>query len=164
MSNNTASSRQPVLAANWKMFKTAAETVEFFGGFKPLVEDAAHCEIVIAPPFPALSAAVDAARGSNIKIGAQNLYWEDEGAFTGEVSAPMIAAAGCTHVILGHSERRRYFGETDETVNKRVFSALGAGLTPIVCVGESLEDREQQRTESVLAWSFRPHRRFTRRA
>ena len=154
MSNNTAFSRQPVFAANWKMFKTAAETVEFFGGFKPLVEDAAHCEIVIAPPFPALSAAVDAARGSNIKIGAQNLYWEDEGAFTGEVSGPMIAAAGCTHVILGHSERRRYFGETDETVNKRVFSALGAGLTPIVCVGESLEDREQQRTESVLARQF----------
>ena len=110
MLDSTASLRQPVLAGNWKMFKTVAETVEFFGGFKPLVKDAAHCEIVIAPPFPALSAAVDAVEGSNIKIGAQNLHWEEEGAFTGEVSAPMIAAAGCTHVIVGHSERRQYFG------------------------------------------------------
>ena len=154
MSGNVESLRQPVLAGNWKMFKTTAETVEFFGGFKPLVEDVTHCEIVIAPPFPALSAAVDAVRGTNIKIGAQNLYWKDEGAFTGEVSGPMIAATGCTHVIVGHSERRQYFGETDETVNKRVSSALGAGLTPIVCVGESLEDREQERTESVLARQF----------
>jgi triosephosphate isomerase len=154
LSDNVESPRQPVLAGNWKMFKTTAETVEFFGGFKPLVEDATHCEIVIAPPFPALSAAVDAVRGTNIKIGAQNLYWKDEGAFTGEVSGPMIAATGCTHVIVGHSERRQYFGETDETVNKRVSSALGAGLTPIVCVGESLEDREQERTESVLARQF----------
>ncbi len=154
MSGNVEPPRQPVLAGNWKMFKTAAETVQFFGGFKALVENVTHCEIVIAPPFPALSAAVEAVEGTNIKIGAQNLYWKDEGAFTGEVSGPMIAAIGCSHVIVGHSERRQYFGEIDETVNKRVFSALGAGLTPIVCVGESLQDREGERTESVLAGQF----------
>jgi triosephosphate isomerase len=145
-----ANSRKPVIAGNWKMYKTVAQTVRFFDEFKPLVRNAAHCEIVICPTFPALGAAVETARGSNVQIGAQNLHWEDEGAFTGEVSGPMIRAAGCSHVLIGHSERRQYFGETDATVNKRLFAALKAGLTPIVCVGETLDQRESAQTEAVL--------------
>lgn len=146
--------RKPVIAGNWKMFKTVEETVRYFDELKPLVTDADHCEIVICAPFPALTAAVETVRGSNIQIGAQNVFWENEGAFTGEVSAPMIKAAGCTHVIIGHSERRQYFGETDETVFKRTGAALAADLTPIVCVGETLEEREGERTEEVLAKQF----------
>jgi len=133
------------------MFKTVAETVEYFEAFKPLVADASGREIVICAPFPSLTAAVGAVSGANIQIGAQNLHWEKEGAFTGEVSAGMLVGAGCTHVCVGHSERRQYFGETDETVNKRTKAALEAGLTPIVCVGETLEEREGGRTEDVLA-------------
>jgi triosephosphate isomerase len=144
------SKRIPVIAGNWKMYKTVGETVEFFEKFKPLIAAASHCEIVIAPPFPALPAAVEAARGSNIRIGGQNLYWEKEGAFTGEVSGAMLAGAGCTHVIVGHSERRQYFGETETTVSRRLLAALAAGLTPIVCVGERLEQRQAGRTEAVL--------------
>jgi len=142
--------RKPVIAGNWKMYKTVAETVRFFDEFKPLVRGASHAEIVICPAFPALAAAVETARGSNIQIGAQNLHWEDEGAFTGEVSAPMIRTAGCSHVIVGHSERRQLFGETDVTVNRRLFAALKAGLTPIACVGETLEQRDGGQTESIL--------------
>jgi len=138
------------MAGNWKMYKTPAETRAFFEAFRPLVAAASHCEIVICPPFPDLAAAVDTARGTSIQVGAQNLYWAKEGAFTGEVSGPMIRAAGATHVIVGHSERRQYFGETDETVLKRTIAALDAGLTPIVCVGELLEQREAGRTEAVL--------------
>ncbi len=145
-----ANARKPVIAGNWKMFKTVAETVRFFDEFKPLVQGASHCEIVICPTFPALAAATEAVRGSNVQIGAQNLHWENEGAFTGEVSAPMIVAAGCSHVIIGHSERRQFFGETDQTVNQRLFAALKAGLTPIVCVGETLDQREGGKTEAVL--------------
>ena len=145
-----ANSRKPVIAGNWKMYKTVAETVRFFDEFKPLVRTALHCEIVVCPTFPALAAAVETARGSNIQVGAQNLHWEDEGAFTGEISGPMIRAAGCTHVIIGHSERRQFFGETDATVNKRLFAALRSGLTPIVCVGETLDQREESQTEAVL--------------
>jgi triosephosphate isomerase len=144
-----------MIAGNWKMFKSIAETVQFFDEFKPLVRQAAHCEIVVAPAFPALSAAVETARGTSIAIAAQNLHWEKEGAFTGEVSGPMIAAAGCTHVIIGHSERRQFFGETEETVSKRLRAALEAGLTPIVCVGETLEQREAGRTNAVLQQQFR---------
>ncbi len=106
---------------------------------------------MICPPFTNLHAAVDAAKGSRIQIGAQNCFWEKEGAYTGEVAAPMVKAAGCSHVIIGHSERRQYFGETDETVLKRTVAALGAGLTPIVCVGERLEEREGGRTADVLS-------------
>jgi len=142
--------RKPVMAGNWKMYKTPAETRAFFEAFRPLVAAAGHCEIVICPPFPDLPAAVDSARGTSIQVGAQNLYWAKEGAFTGEVSGPMIKAAGATHVIVGHSERRQYFGETDETVLKRTIAALDASLTPIVCVGEQLEQREAGRTEAVL--------------
>jgi triosephosphate isomerase len=132
------------------MYKTVAQTVQFFDEFKPLVRGASHCEIVICPTFPALAAAVETARGSDIHIGAQNLHWENEGAFTGEVSGPMIAAAGCSHVLVGHSERRQFFSETDATVNKRLFAALKAGLTPIACVGETLAERDGGKTEAVL--------------
>jgi len=148
------SKRKPVIAGNWKMFKTIAETVEYFEALKPLVAEADHCEIVVAPPFPSLGAAVEAAKGSSIQVGAQNLHWEKEGAFTGEVSAPMIRAAGCSHVIIGHSERRQYFGETGETVNKKTAAALDAGLTPIVCVGELLDEREAGRTQAVVEKQF----------
>ena len=133
------------------MFKTVQETVRFLDELKPLVSGAAGREIVICPPFPALAAASEAVRGTAIRIGAQNLHWEAEGAFTGEVSAAMIAACGCNYVIIGHSERRQYFGETDATVAKRIDAALGANLTPIVCIGETLEEREAGRTEQVLA-------------
>ncbi len=133
------------------MFKTVEETVRYFDELKPLVGGADHCEIVICAPFPSLTAAVETVRGTSIRIGAQNLHWESEGAFTGEVSAAMIVGAGCSHVVVGHSERRQYFGETDATVSKRAEAALEAGLTPIVCVGETLEERESDRTEQVLA-------------
>jgi triosephosphate isomerase len=138
------------MAGNWKMYKTPVETCAFFEKFRPLVMSAEHCEIVICPPFTNLPAAVEASRGSRIQVGAQNLYWMKEGAFTGEVSGPMIRATGATHVIVGHSERRQYFGETDETVLKKTVAALDAGLTPIVCVGELLEHRESGKTEAVL--------------
>jgi triosephosphate isomerase len=138
------------MAGNWKMYKTPSETRAFFEVFRPLVAEAKHCEIVICPPFSDLAAAVEAAKGSNIQVGAQNLYWAKEGAFTGEVSGPMIRAAGASHVIIGHSERRQFFGETDETVLKKTVAALDAGLWPIVCVGELLEHRESGNTEAVL--------------
>ena len=146
--------RRPVIAGNWKMFKTQAETRAFFDAFKPLVAASTHCEIVIAPPFTALAAAVEAARGSAISISAQDLHWEKEGAFTGEVSSRMLVEAGCRHVIIGHSERRQYFGETDATVNKKVKTALAAELTPIVCVGELLAEREAGDTQQVLERQF----------
>jgi triosephosphate isomerase len=142
------------MAGNWKMYKTPAETTSFFEKFRPLVERSEHCEIVICPPFTNLAAAVAAAQGTRIQIGAQNLYWAKEGAFTGEISAPMIRASGCTHVIVGHSERRQYFGETDETVIKRTVAAFESGLAPIVCVGEGLEQRESGQTEAVLVQQF----------
>src|SRR5579859_4084769 len=132
------------------MYKTAAETTSFFEKFCPLVERSEHCEIAICPPFPNLPAAVAAAQGTRVAVGAQNMFWAKEGAFTGEVSAAMLKAAGCSHVIIGHSERRQYFGETNETVLKKTLAALDAGLTPIVCVGETLEHREAGQTENVL--------------
>ncbi len=143
------------MAGNWKMYKTPAETTRFFEKFKPLVALSEHCEMVICPPFPCLPAAVAASAGTRIGVGAQNLYWAREGAFTGEVSGAMIQAAGCSHVIIGHSERRQYFGETDATVLKRTQAALEHGLTPIVCVGELLEERESGRTNAVLQTQFR---------
>lgn len=145
-----ATTRTPVLAGNWKMYKTMAETVVYLNEFKILTQYAEGCEIVIAPPFPALAAAAEAVQGSRVRIAAQNLHWEKEGAFTGEVSAPMLRAAGCSDVIIGHSERRQYFGETDETVNRRVRAALEGGLRPIVCVGETLAEREAGQTTDVL--------------
>jgi triosephosphate isomerase (TIM) len=146
--------RKPVMAANWKMHKTPAGTMAFFERFRPLVENSGHCEIVVCPSFLSLAVAVEAAKSSPIRIGAQNVAWAKEGPFTGEVSAPMIRAAGATHVIVGHSERRQYFCETDETVLRRTQAALESGLSPIVCVGEYLEDRERNRTEEVLERQF----------
>jgi triosephosphate isomerase len=146
--------RKPIMAGNWKMYKTPAETTAFFEKFRPLAESSKHCETVICPPFTSLAAAVEAVKGSSIHIGAQNIAWKKEGAFTGEISGPMIAATGATCVLVGHSERRQYFGETDETVLKRTQAALEFGLTPIVCVGERLEERESGRTEAVLASQF----------
>ncbi len=143
------------MAGNWKMYKTPAETTAFFEKFRPLVEKSEHCEIVICPPFTNLAAAVQAAQHTRIQIGAQNLYWAREGAFTGEVSPPMIKAAGCSHAIIGHSERRQYFGETDASVLKKTIAALEEGLRPIVCVGERLEEREAGRTQEVLRTQFR---------
>ena len=142
------------MAGNWKMFKTPAETTAFFEKFRPLVEKSEHCEIVICPPFTNLAAAVAAAQGSPIQVGAQNIAWAKEGAFTGEISGGMIRAVGATHAIVGHSERRQYFGETNATVLKRTQAALEYGLTPIVCVGELLEEREAGRTEAVLVEQF----------
>ena len=146
--------RKPIMAGNWKMYKTPAETTAFFEKFRPLADQSNHCEIVICPPFTSLAAAVDATRGSRIQIGAQNIAWKKEGAFTGEISGPMIAASGATHAIVGHSERRQYFAETDETVLKRTQAALEFGLTPIVCVGERLEEFESGHTEAVLVRQF----------
>src|ERR1700686_2756820 len=142
--------RKRVLAGNWKMYKTAAETSAFLETFKPLVANASHAEIVICPPYVNLPVAVEAARGTAIEIGGQDLFWLREGAYTGEISGPMLAAVGCRWVIVGHSERRQYFHETDETVLKKTQAALAAGLTPIVCVGERLEERESGATEAVL--------------
>jgi len=142
--------RRPVIAGNWKMYKTGAETRAFFQAFAPLVAASKHCDIIVAPPFTALAAAVESARGTSIGIAAQNLYWEREGAFTGEISARMLVDAGCRAVIVGHSERRQFFGDTDETVCRKTKSALEAGLTPIVCVGEHLAEREADLTNSVL--------------
>jgi triosephosphate isomerase len=136
------------------MYKTPAETAAFFEKFRPLAGQAEHCEVVICPPFTNLAAAVAAAQGTRIRIGAQNIAWAKEGAFTGEISGPMIVAAGATYAIVGHSERRQYFAETDETVLKRTQAALEFGLTPIVCVGERLEERESGHTEAVLARQF----------
>jgi triosephosphate isomerase len=136
------------------MYKTPAETTQFFEKFRPLVEKSSHCEIVICPPFTDLIAAVTAVKGTSIRIGAQNIGWAKEGAFTGEISGPMLNAIGATHTLIGHSERRQYFGENDATVLKRTLAALEFGLTPIVCVGELLADREAGNTEAVLRSQF----------
>jgi triosephosphate isomerase len=143
------------MAGNWKMYKTAPETTAFFDKFRGLVEKTQGREIVICPTFPNLAAAVEAVRGTKIEIGGQNLFWAKEGAYTGEVSGPMLAALGVKWVIIGHSERRQYFGETDEGVLKKTVAALEAGLRPIVCVGERLEHREGGQTEAVLEKQFR---------
>jgi triosephosphate isomerase len=143
--------RKPVIAGNWKMYKVAGQTSAFLEQFAPRVKQAAHAEIVICPPYLSVPEAVQAAQGTNIEVGAQDVFWLKEGAYTGEVSAPMLAAAGCKWVIIGHSERRQYFGETEDTVFKKTVAALDAGLKPIVCVGERLEERESGATENVLA-------------
>jgi len=142
--------RKKLIAANWKMYKTPDQTRDFFRDFLPLVQGHDRDEIVVCPTYLCLDAAVTAAKGSNVAVGAQNLHWEKEGAFTGEVNAAMLLAVGVTHVIIGHSERRQYFGETDDTVNLKLKSALEAGLIPIVCVGEVLEEREANLTDDVL--------------
>ena len=146
--------RRRVIAGNWKMYKTETETQVFFSAFSMLVDGIKQCDIVIAPPFTALHAAVEAARGTQIAIAAQNVFWEKEGAFTGEISPEMLVEVGCSYVIIGHSERRQFFGETDETVAKKTKTALAAGLTPIVCIGEMLHDREAGATEQVCRTQF----------
>ena len=147
--------RRRVIAGNWKMYKTLAETRAFFSAFAPLVASAKNCDIVVAPPFTAISAAVEAAKNTNIAIAGQNVSWSKEGAFTGEVSAPMLAEAGCRYVIIGHSERRHLFHETDDNVAKKTLIALNSSLTPIVCVGETQEDRDAGLAEEVLRRQFR---------
>ncbi len=142
--------RTPFIAGNWKMFKTVHEAIVFAKELKGLVKDASGVEIVVAPPFPAVHAVAEALRNTNVFVAAQDLYWEKEGAFTGEVSAPMIKDAGAEYVIIGHSERRRLFGETDVAVNRKANAAIAAGLTPIVCIGETLEEREAGQMLAVL--------------
>ena len=142
--------RTPFIAANWKMYKTVHETVAFIKEFRKLTQDLYDVEIVVAPPFTSVRPAADAAHGSNIGIAGQDLYWEREGAFTGEVSAGMLKEAGAEYVIIGHSERRRLFNETDETVNRKLMAAVNAHLTPVVCVGETLEERDRNETLEVL--------------
>ncbi len=141
--------RKPFVAGNWKLHKTPAEAEQLINELKPLVADA-KCEIAVAPTFPGLDRAARALAGSQIALAAQNVYWEAQGAFTGEVSTAMLKDLGVSHVIVGHSERRQYFGETDETVNKRAKAVLAAGMTPIVCVGETLAEREGNQTAAVV--------------
>jgi triosephosphate isomerase len=142
--------RTPFIAANWKMYKTVHEAVAFIKEFRKLADAVHDVEIVVAPPFTALRPVVDAAHASSIGVAGQNVHWEREGAFTGEVSATMLKEAGAEYVIIGHSERRRLFGETDETVNRKLLAAVTAQLTPIVCIGETLEERDRRETLSVL--------------
>jgi len=142
--------RHPFIAGNWKMFKTVHDTVVYVKEFRSLVKDMEDVEIVIAPPFTAVYAAAEAARNSNIGVAAQNLHWERDGAFTGEIAGPMIKEAGAEYVIIGHSERRTLFGETDQSVNRKIGAGIAAGLVPIVCIGETLAEREAGETLSVL--------------
>src|SRR5262245_33756819 len=142
--------RRKLIAANWKMYKTPQEAMDFMAAFLPRVSGHSRDEIVVCPPFVDLHAVIELARDTNVAVGAQNLHWEKEGAYTGEISGGMLKAVGCTHVIIGHSERRQYFGETDDTVNKKLKAALASGLTAIVCVGEVLQEREAGVTDQVL--------------
>jgi triosephosphate isomerase len=143
--------RTPIIAGNWKMYKRRDEAVAYVDRFAPLVEGATHCEVVVAPVFTALHAVAERAKGSNVLVAAQDVAADPgEGAFTGEVSAEMLVDAGATLCIVGHSERRQYYGETDAGVNRKIRAALGAGLRPIVCVGELLEDRDSGRAEAVV--------------
>ena len=142
--------RIPFIAANWKMFKTVHEAVVFAKEFRAMVKDVDDVEIVVAPPFTALHSVAEAVRNSTVAVAGQTLHWEREGAYTGEISAGMLKEAGAEYVIIGHSERRRLFHETDETVNRKLMAALAAQLTPIVCIGETLEEREGDQTLPVL--------------
>jgi triosephosphate isomerase len=151
--------RKPIVAGNWKMNLTPAEGVALAAAVRTALADVAAAagtgagavEVVLCPPYPALAAVGEAVAGSGIALGAQNVHWEAKGAFTGEVAAPMLAALGCRYVIVGHSERRTLCGEDDATVNRKARAVLAAGLTPIVCIGETLGEREEERTEAVLA-------------
>jgi triosephosphate isomerase (TIM) len=147
--------RRRLIAGNWKMYKNQKQTRAFFRALKPLVAEVTDCDMVIAPPFTDIPAAVKAAKGTTIGISAQDVFWEKEGAFTGQISTGMLVEAGCAYTIIGHSERRQFFGETNETVLKKTKAALAAGLTPIVCIGEMLADREAGNTEKVIEEQFK---------
>jgi triosephosphate isomerase (TIM) len=142
--------RTPLIAGNWKMFKALDEALGFAADIKGRVADVSGTEILICPSYIYITPLVQALKGTPVKVGSQNVFWEDSGAFTGEVSAPMLKSAGAECALIGHSERRQYFGETDETVNKRLFAALKGGLVPVVCVGETLAERESGSTEKVV--------------
>jgi triosephosphate isomerase len=142
--------RKPVIAGNWKMHNTISEALDLVRGIKSQVEGVTDVEIIVSPVYTALASVAAELKGSNINVASQNIFWEEKGAFTGEIAPNMITDAGCTHAIIGHSERRQYFGETDETVNKRVKAALAAGLIPILCVGETLEERDAGNTIAVV--------------
>ena len=141
--------RKPIIAGNWKMNNTIKETKALVSDLIPLVSDA-ECDVVICTPYTDLATAVELTKGSNIKVGAENVHWAEKGAFTGEISANMLVELGVEYVVIGHSERRQYFGETDQTVNSRAKAALNAGLKPIICIGETLEEREGGKVEEVL--------------
>jgi triosephosphate isomerase len=138
------------MAGNWKMYKNIPETCAFFEAFNPLVTNSNHCDIVVCPTFVNIQAAVESTRDTRIEIGGQSLFWEKEGAFTGEVSGAMLKSAGCRWVLVAHSERRQYFGETNEDARKKIVAALAAGLTPVYCIGENLDERQTDRTHHVL--------------
>ncbi len=142
--------RKPIIAGNWKMYKDVNEAVELANGIKRSVFDVENVEVVICPPFTDLSDVGEMLTESNVGLGAQNCYWKEEGAFTGEVSPGMLKSVGCGYVIIGHSERRQYFGETDETVKDKIKAAIDSGLIPIMCVGETLEERESGKTMEVV--------------
>ncbi len=142
--------RVPVIAGNWKMYKTSGEAAAFVRAFLPLVAGVREVEIVLAPPFPSIVAVAELVRGSNVTVSSQNVHFADEGAYTGEVSPRMLADAGATHCIIGHSERRQYYAETDDAVNRKIKAALAAGLTPIFCLGETLSQREAGSTFDVV--------------
>lgn len=142
--------RKPIIAGNWKMNMTPTEAKALVSALIPLVKDAA-CEVVVCPPYVDLALVAELTKGTNIHVGSQNIHWAEKGAFTGEISGPMLKEAGVEYAIIGHSERRQYFGETDETVNSRAKAALAAGIIPILCVGESLEQREAGETDTLVA-------------
>ena len=142
--------RKPIIAGNWKMNMTPSQTKELVTDLIPLVKDAA-CDVVVCPPYVDIALVAELVTGTNIQVGAQNIHWAEKGAFTGEISAAMLKEAGAAYAIIGHSERRQYFGETDETVNSRTKAALAAGIVPIICVGESLEQRENGETDAVVS-------------
>ncbi len=146
--------RRPVIAGNWKMYKTIREAVDFIERFKPMVAKVDQCEVIVAPPFTALRAVAEAVKGSKIGVASQDVHWDKAGAHTGEVSATMLLDAGCTHVIIGHSERRQKHGETDEQVNRKLKAVVAAGLTALVCLGETLTQREKGETREVLERQF----------
>lgn len=150
----STSKRRRVIAGNWKMYKNQAETRAFFEALKPLLAGSTDCDVVIAPPFTNIPAAVECAKGTHIGISAQDVFWEKEGAYTGQISTGMLVEAGCRYCIIGHSERRQFFGESNETVFKKTKAALAAGLTPIVCIGEMFADREAGRTEGIIEEQF----------
>ena len=142
--------RKPIIAGNWKMNMTPSQAKELVTDLIPLVKDAA-CDVVVCPPYVDIALVAELVKGTNIQVGTQNIHWAEKGAFTGEISAAMLKEAGAAYAIIGHSERRQYFGETDATVNSRTKAALAAGIVPIICVGESLEQREKGETDAVVS-------------